>query len=165
MLIAHQQDSLNDIQLIKLINNIKTSIECIPSFMRPRYYYFSKNALPSLMKGNIQRSSLSKLFVSNKENFTLIDFTNIDHNRYANVLNEATNKLALEICEIFKEVFEKDINQNININFITDLEGNSMQYFEVVHMIFEKYHIEILFDANHPLLTPLDFAKYVEEKS
>jgi long-subunit acyl-CoA synthetase (AMP-forming) len=165
MFIAHQQDSLNDIQLIKLINNIKTSIEGIPSFMRPRYYYFSKNALPSLMKGNIQRSSLSKLFVSNKENFTLIDFTNIDHNRYANVLNEATNKLALEICEIFKEVFEKDINQNININFITDLEGNSMQYFEVVHMIFEKYHIEILFDANHPLLTPLDFAKYVEEKS
>ncbi len=164
-LVFKPHQKINELQRNKMLNELNKINAQLPDFMKIKCFRESFVELPQVMKGNVQRKVLRNTLEHNQNDFPIID---LSKNKVLDpeVLSDLEKKFADEICSIFADCFGIDKSLiKPDSNFLYDLKGSSMQYFEIVHLISEKYNIDFTFENGELAATPLDFAKLVLRKS
>ena len=76
---------------------------------------------------------------------------------------EATS-LTQVLIDIFAEAIGLDKSQiKPDSHFLYDLNGSSLDYYALLALINERFNTNIAFDPDHPLVSVIDFEKYLKE--
>ena len=80
------------------------------------------------------------------------------------ILSKDIEETLKVVIETFAKVFEVETKEiNKDTHFLYDLSGSSIQYFSLLTELSQETQVEISYDSESPLATPLDFAKYIVE--
>lgn len=164
-LVVELKSGINVYQEAKLYEHLKDVNQIIPDFMKIKSFRKSLKELPQVMKGTIQRQVLKRDIEMTPNDFPRIDFSSlkkIDAEQFTDI----ERKLTEEVCLIFASCFNLSPSEvKPDSDFLYDLHGTSMQYFEIVHTIADKYNIEFAFEKNDIVTTPRQFARSIMRKS
>lgn len=120
--------------------------------------------IPLALECKIKHRELNNMFKDKKELFVKYDIKSLENESEEEVLSKDIEETLVTVIEVFASVFEveaKDINKDTH--FLYDLSGTSIQYFSLLTELGNKMDVEIGYDSESPLATPLDFAKYIVE--
>ena len=73
-----------------------------------------------------------------------------------------------ELTEILIKLFAEALNMDANkiqpnSHFVYDLSGTSLDYFNLLALVNERFNLNLSFDINNPLVCVADFEKYIRE--
>ncbi len=136
----------------KLLN----AINVLPNQYRPSKIAYSSTAFPTV------KSCVNRVQVSEK--YFRGEFQFFDENDTS--VNSAS--VAVEIVEVMR-IFANVLNRPIGevypeSDFFLDLGGNSLQFFEVIHAIVERYDIEFGYGSSDWLPNPQSISEYIQNK-
>ena len=89
--------------------------------------------------------------------FKSLEETKVADTEYDDLTNELINIFA-DALRMKKENIKPDSH------FLYDLNGTSLDYFNLLAMLNERYNLNLAFDIDNPLVCVNDFKKYIEEK-
>lgn len=137
-------------------NVIYSQIDTLPLTMRPHKVFVTTDEIPQNL-GKVKRSLLKKMIISGEVKLeSTRKMSDADLNK---LYDESFNKALERVMEIFAEVLGCDKEKvQANSNFIYDLGGSSMAYYNLFSVISKEFNIELKIDSQNPLFTPAEFA-------
>ncbi|MFA5283389.1 MAG: AMP-binding protein [Bacilli bacterium] len=164
-LVFEPKIGINPYQEAKLYEHIKKANQNIPDFMKIKSFRKSLKELPQVIKGTIQRQVLKRDIEISPSDYPSINIASLKEIGDEQI-TDIERSLTDEICLIFASCFNLSPREvKADSDFLYDLHGTSMQYFEIVHTIADKYNIEFTFEKNDIVTTPRQFARLVMRKS
>lgn len=128
------------------------------------FYEIVGQRIPLALECKIKHRDLNNMFKANPEAFVKYDIKTLEETSVEEVLTKDIEETLVSVIEVFASVFEMDIKDiNKDTHFLYDLSGTSIQYFSLLTELSNKMEVEIGYDSEAPLATPLDFAKYIVE--
>ena len=140
-------------------NVLYKQIDTLPLTLRPQGVYITTDEIPQNL-GKVKRSMLKKMIDSGEVKIELTKRTSKEE------LTEMFDEGLKETLERVKKLFAKVLNCDIEkvesgSNFIYDLGGSSMAYYNLFSVISSEFGIELKIDSENPLFTPAEFASAV----
>jgi len=127
--------------------------------MRPQGVYITTDEIPQNL-GKVKRSLLKKMIEAGEVKIDLIKPTS--ENELSQMFDEGLMKTLDRIIEVFAKTLNcPKENVEAGSNFIYDLGGSSMAYYNLFSEISKEFGVELKIDSQNPLFTPSDFAKAV----
>lgn len=140
--------------LYKQINEINDSLTISNKIQK---VFISKKSLPMNSSMKIQRFKLIEDFNNNKSDY--IEINNVLSDDVSNEENEQIKNIISKVILSFSKILnidEKDIAPNSNI--ITDLNGDSFSYMELINEIENQFEITFPSELIGKMNTPKEFA-------
>jgi len=152
-------ENAGDFEKTTAANFVYKQIDTLPLTLRPRRVYVTDSELPQNL-GKVKRNLLSKLIESGDVKLELINpATDEDVSR---MYDESYINMIRRIKALFADALSTDSSIiEDNSNFIYDLGGSSMAYYNLFSLISKEFSVELEMSAENPLFTPADFAKAV----
>ena len=135
----------------KDINNIK---EYVSSILKDKLIVKIIFTYDDILGNGIKISR--KLIVKKLEEKKINIFSNIE-------TVYTPNNIENEILDLTKEILNND-NININTNFLTDIQINSLDYYLLIETINNKYEVNINKDENNYCYSVEDIIKEIKKK-
>ncbi len=132
------------------------AIDKLPQSVRPQTVYVC-DRLP-IMLGKIRRSELRGMFESNPELFVKAERRNVAE------LKDMELSLADAVRAMFAEALKIDIDTVKPNSDFFELGGTSLDYFSVLSMINEKYHVSLDVNSDVMCVDPAAFAVAISEE-
>lgn len=140
-------------------NVLYKQIDTLPLTMRPQGVYITTDEIPQNL-GKVKRSLLKKMIEAGEVKIELIKPTS--ENELSQMFDEGLMKTLDRIIEVFAKTLNcPKENVEAGSNFIYDLGGSSMAYYNLFSEISKEFDVELKIDSQNPLFTPSDFAKAV----
>lgn len=140
-------------------NVLYNQIETLPLTLRPQGVYITTDEIPQNL-GKVKRSLLKKMISSGEVKIELVGRTSKEE--LTEMFDEGLKETLQRVKVIFAEVLNCDKEKvESNSNFIYDLGGSSMAYYNLFSVISKEFGIELKIDSQNPLFTPAEFANAV----
>ncbi len=135
--------------------NLIEAINELPNQYRPANIVYTDKEFPTV-KSTVNRKLVSEMYFNGE--FDGIEVENSTNNiAYS---NEVT-----EIMEIFAKILDRPMADIYpESDFFLDLGGNSLQFFEVIHDIIEKYNVELGYGTSDWLPNPKSISDYIQKE-
>ena len=140
-------------------NVLYKQIDSLPLTIRPHGVYVTTDELPQNL-GKVKRSLLKEMINSGEVKIQLIGRTS--DAELTKMFDEIFAETVFKLKNIFAQVLGCDIdNVNEGSNFIYDLGGSSMAYYNLFAVISKEFGVELKIDSQNPMFTPAEFARAV----
>ncbi len=144
-------------------NALYKQIDTLPLTMRPQGVYITTDEIPQNL-GKVKRSLLKKQIESGEIKIQLIKRTS--QQELTQMFDEGFNKTLERIIRLFARTLNCDVEKvEAGSNFIYDLGGSSMAYYNLFSEISKEFGIELKIDSQNPMFTPAEFANAVLKDS
>ena len=149
-------ENATDFEKTSAANVIYNQIDSLPLTLRPHKVFVTTDEIPQNL-GKVKRSLLKKMINSGEVKLEAArKVSDADLNK---LYDESFNKTLQKVKEIFANVLDCDIEKvEAGSNFIYDLGGSSMAYYNLFSVISKEFSIELKIDSQNPLFTPAEFA-------
>lgn len=128
------------------------------------FYEIVNATIPLALECKIKHKQLNEMFVNNTEFFARFDMKSLEDTDDEEILSKDIEETLKVVIDTFAKVFEVETKEiNKDTHFLYDLSGSSIQYFSLLTELSQETQVEISYDSESPLATPLDFAKYIVE--
>lgn len=140
-------------------NVLYKQIDTLPLTLRPQGVYVTTDEIPQNL-GKVKRALLKEMIDSGEVKLDLIKKAN--DTDLTKMYDESFEKALARVREIFANVLDTDKEKvEADSNFIYDLGGSSMAYYNLFSVISKEFGIELKIDSHTPLFTPAEFARAV----
>ena len=140
-------------------NVLYKQIDTLPLTLRPQGVYITTDEIPQNL-GKVKRSILKKMITSGEVKIELTKRTSKEE--LTEMFDEGLKETLERVKAIFAEVLNCDKEKvESGSNFIYDLGGSSMAYYNLFSVISKEFGIELKIDSQNPLFTPAEFANAV----
>ena len=148
-------ENATDFEKTSAANVIYRQIEALPLTLRPHKVFVTTDEIPQNL-GKVKRSLLKKMISSGEVKLEATrKMSDADLNK---LYDESFEKALKKVRGIFANVLDCDIEKvEANSNFIYDLGGSSMAYYNLFSVISKEFNIELKIDSQNPLFTPAEF--------
>ena len=127
----------------------------LDSSLRVSQIFFTYDKIQADTAIKVSRQYLIKKIKDNSVSLIKIDDIKDKENKNVNI------EILNSVIESFKEVLQKeDIKEDSN--FFFDLEGTSLDYFSLISNLNQKFDVEIRFNEEKNLHTPIDLSLEIE---
>lgn len=148
-----------DYEKSTVANILYKQIDTLPLILRPQGVYITTDEIPQNL-GKVKRSLLKKMIASGEVKIELIKRTS--ETDLTKMYDESFEKTLAKVIEIFANVLDTTKDRvEANSNFIYDLGGSSMAYYNLFSVISKEFSVELKIDSQNPLFTPAEFARAV----
>jgi len=135
----------------KAMAQVQAAIDGLPSYMRPRSIYLSRQALPLSLSGKIRRKAIREGVAAGTYPCDLIN----GMKRPAAVAEGAGDEALLrQLQEMFARHARCQAPAQPDSHFFTDLGGDSMAFLELITEIETRYTIKITDAISSGMTTP-----------
>lgn len=149
----------SDFEKSRCANILYNQIDSLPLSLRPRGVYITSDEIPQSL-GKVKRSLLKKLIASGDVRLELMKRTDTAY--LEKIYDESFKETLLKVRKIFSKVLDCDLQAvKADSNFIYDLGGSSMAYYNLFSVISQELSVELKIDSDHPLFTPAEFSQAV----
>ncbi len=140
-------------------NFVFKQIDALPMALRPRKVFLTTDEIPQNL-GKVKRNLLNELIRNEKVKLTQMSRTSTED---VSKMYDESFKTAIErVKKIYAEVLGCDTQKiEDNSNFIYDLGGSSMGYYNLFAAVSKEFSVELKMDSQSPMFTPAEFAKAV----
>lgn len=136
-------------------NVIYSQIDSLPLTLRPHKVYVTTDEIPQNL-GKVKRSLLKKMIASGEVKLEVA--RKVSDADLSKLYDESFEKALNKVREIFAQVLDCDLEKvEANSNFIYDLGGSSMAYYNLFSVLSKEFNIELKIDSQNPLFTPAEF--------
>ena len=140
-------------------NAVYRQIDALPLTLRPQGVYITTDEIPQNL-GKVKRSLLKKMILSGEVKIELIKRTSQDE--LSEMFDEGLKETVERVRALFSEALNCDIEKvEAGSNFIYDLGGSSMAYYNLFSAVSREFGVELKIDSQNPLFTPTEFATAV----
>ncbi len=140
-------------------NVLYNQIDTLPLTLRPQGVYITTDEIPQNL-GKVKRSLLKKMINSGEVKIELIKRTSKEE--LTEMFDEGLKETLERVKGLFADVLNCDKEKvESGSNFIYDLGGSSMAYYNLFSVISKEFGIELKIDSQNPLFTPAEFANAV----
>lgn len=154
VLIVSTDEKHSEYEKLSILNRVYSSLDRIPVTMRPAAVYTIAAEIPTTL-GKPRRNILKEQIANGS--VELIPAQKPDPEILEKSYDETTRNICAEVRRIFSEVLKTDIDTVTDTtHFIYDCGGDSMTYYNLIAVISEKFGVTLTFDADSPLMTPMD---------
>lgn len=154
VLIVSSNEKQSEFEKLSILNLVFNSLDRIPVTMRPSTVYTTSSEIPTTL-GKTRRSILKRQIEDGS--VELIPAQKPDSDTITKSYDAATTELCSKVRAVFAEVLKTDVdNISDTTHFIYDCGGDSMTYYNLIAVISEKFEVTLTFDADSPLMTPMD---------
>lgn len=152
-----------DFEKASAASALYNQIDTLPLTLRPKAVYITTDEIPQNL-GKVKRSLLKKLIASGEVKLELMSRASKDD--LDKMFDESFKQALEKAIEIFADVLSID-KETItpSSNFIYDLGGSSMAYYNLFSVMSASFGVELKIDSSNPLFTPADFASAVLKKA
>ena len=162
ILIIHLSKDINDQERLSLEKQIYEINNSLIFSNRIQKTYISLKPLPLNSSKKIKKFELSKNFETQKEDFVLLSEKQFVIN--SNIDTKEMKKILHEIIDIFSCSLNIDKATIAPSNdLISDLNGDSFSYMEIISEVEKKYNITIPTEKIGKINTPIEFANLILE--
>lgn len=148
-----------DFEKSSAANVLYNQINTLPITLRPQGVYITTDEIPQNL-GKVKRALLKKLIASKDVEIELIKPTS--EKELNAMYDEGYNKTLLRVIEVFANTLNCNKESiESGSNFIYDLGGSSMAYYNLFSEISKEFGVELKIDSQNPLFTPGEFAKAI----
>ncbi|MGN0452556.1 MAG: AMP-binding protein [Ruminococcus sp.] len=145
-----------------MISKIFTAIEKLPLTHRPAQVLVTEDEVPENL-GKVKRAELLRKIKSGE--ITTQKAQPVNTEDFSKIYDESLKETLREVKNCFAEVLLTEVDKiGDNDNFIYDLGGDSMSYFNLFSVISKHFETEVEMKQSKPLFTPLDFARELTGK-
>lgn len=156
-------DGATDYEKSNAANILYKQIDSLPLTLRPQGVYITTDEIPQNL-GKVKRALLKKLIDEGEVKIELIKRTS--DAQLTGMYDESFKKVLERVREIFAEVLDCDKSKvETSSNFIYDLGGSSMAYYNLFSLISKEFSVELKIDSQNPMFTPAEFARAVLKTS
>lgn len=160
-LVIELDRSTTKMQIIKLIDEVNSLNNQLDLVYRIKHFYFTYDLISSQRAIKVSRSYLIN-GIKNKE-INLIDFKTMQD------LKNRKDDCELELVDIIKEIFADVLHKNIeeidnNAHFFNDLGGTSLDYFDLISKITNRFDVSLNFSKDEVANTVNELAIVVGKK-
>ena len=143
----------------QICNEFKSITDTLPFELKPVKIMAVKEFAYTDI-GKVKRANLKQLFIEEKLEYAYI--TNNSSTTSFSVDDKTFNEVLSRVKDCFLKVLDlSNAKINDDSNFIFDLGGSSLQYYELINEIAEATKTEFNLSSNNVFVTPLDFANVV----
>ena len=140
-------------------NVLYKQIDTLPLTLRPQGVYVTTDEIPQNL-GKVKRSLLKKMIDAKEVKIELVKPTS--EQELTQMFDEGLMKTVDRVMGVFAEVLNTSKDKiEPNSNFIYDLGGSSMAYYNLFSVISKEFGIELKIDSQNPLFSPTEFAKAI----
>ena len=140
-------------------NLVYNQIDNLPLTLRPRKVFVTTDEIPQNL-GKVKRKLLSELIKNGEVKLSLINRTS--DKDVSKMYDESFAKALGRVRKIYAEVLGVEADKiEDNSNFIYDLGGSSMGYYNLFAAVSKEFCVELKMDSQSPMFTPAEFAKAV----
>jgi long-subunit acyl-CoA synthetase (AMP-forming)/acyl carrier protein len=126
-----------------------------------RRVFITRQPLPVSLGQKVRRPLVTEAF----RNGGMPDLKEVFRQDYADrqvIMDENLRQITDDVRRIFAGVFNKDVSEiGAETHIVFDLNGSSLEYYDLVSKIAELFQMEIAISADSYQTTPLAFAEYV----
>ena len=159
VVIISLNESAGDFEKSTAANFVYKQIDTLPLTLRPRKVYVTSDELPQNL-GKIKRNLLNTLIENGEVKLELIKRT--DDEDVSRMYDESYKNTLEKLRKIFADALGCEIGKvEANSNFIYDLGGSSMAYYNLFSLISGEFSVELEISSENPLFTPADFARAI----
>ncbi len=140
-------------------NVLYKQIDTLPLTLRPQGVYITTDEIPQNL-GKVKRSLLKKMIESGEVKLELTKRTSKEE--LTEMFDEGLKETLERVKALFAQVLNCDIEKvESGSNFIYDLGGSSMAYYNLFSVISNEFGIELKIDSQNPMFTPAEFANAI----
>ena len=156
VLIAQIKEYNSKNKVEEINRKIEMEIAKLPLNYNISKYYFTYDDLMASTAIKVSRKYVE--YHINNGDIKLLSFENLK------ISNENINlKLVSEIKEIMANILNKNVNDiNDNDNFFYDLGATSLDYFALINELNTKYEINLEFEDNANMISPVKISSIIE---
>ncbi len=144
-------------------NMLYKQIDTLPITLRPQGVYITTDEIPQNL-GKVKRSLLKKMIDSGEVKIELMSRTSDAD--LTKMFDECFTETVLKLQNIFAKVLGCDKESvKEGSNFIYDLGGSSMAYYNLFSVISKEFGVEFKMDSQNPMFTPAEFARAVLKRA
>ena len=142
-----------------LKEEVKESISSLPSAYQIRRVYYTTDQLLESGEIKFNRKKIRQRIASQ-------DISLIDEDRENRIFTSSYSFVESELKKIYSQVLRRSCEEiNLNAHFINDLGGTSLEYYDVMYRIEERFGIKLDFSKRESLYTLSDFEMIIKEKT
>lgn len=144
---------------VSCANMLYKQIDALPIGLRPKGVYITTDEIPQSL-GKVKRNLLKNMIASGEVKIELISKAPVaDLER---IYSESFEKSLNRVKEVFAQVLGCNAQSiNDDANFIYDLGGSSMAYYNLFSELSREFSVELKIDSQNPLFTPAEFTKAI----
>ena len=144
------------------LNNVKEELEKVRDSQHIiSQFYYTNASLPKANTIKYKRYKLVELFKEYPSLF--VPLARLENNE-EELENEHQEELLSTMIGLFSSLFP-NAKVNANSHFYNDLNGDSLTYFILLNKIEETFNVEINYEKETPLYTPIEFAKRLGDQN
>lgn len=152
-------ESATDYEKHMAANIVYKQIDSLPLSLRPRKVYVTTDEIPQNL-GKVKRKLLGELIKNGDVKLSLMNRTSDED--VSQMYDKGFGEALERVKKIFAEVLGCDLEKiEDNSNFIYDLGGSSMGYYNLFAAVSKEFSVELKMDSQSPMFTPAEFAKAV----
>lgn len=139
------------------IDAVHAAIDQLPTYMRPRQIYISRQPLPLSLSGKIRRQAIRQGVIDGTypcDSLAALQQSAGQHSR-------ANDALLQALREIFAKHASSEQPVNDGSHFFVDLGGDSLSFLELISAIETKYSIRISNEMSAEMTTPAAAARQI----
>lgn len=156
-------EGATDFEKSAAANVLYKQIDTLPLTLRPYGVYITTDEIPQNL-GKVKRALLKKMIDAGDVKIELIKRTS--DSDLSKMYDESFEKALLKVTAIFAQVLDcKKESVEPDSNFIYDLGGSSMAYYNLFSLVSKEFSVELKIDSQNPLFTPAEFARAVLKTS
>ena len=140
-------------------NIVYNQIDSLPLTLRPRKVYVTTDEIPQNL-GKVKRKLLGELIKNGDIKLSLMSRTS--DKDVSKMYDESFTKALERVKKIYADVLGCNPEKiEDNSNFIYDLGGSSMGYYNLFAAVSKEFSVELKMDSQSPMFTPTEFARAV----
>lgn len=140
-------------------NVLYNQIDTLPLTLRPQGVYITTDEIPQNL-GKVKRSLLKKMIETNQVKIELYKRTSKEE--LTEMFDEGLKETVNRVRGVFAKVLNCETEKvEAGSNFIYDLGGSSMAYYNLFSEISKEFSVDIKIDSQKPLFTPAEFANTI----
>lgn len=144
-------------------NFIYNQFGSLPLTLCPHGVYVTTDEIPQNL-GKVKRGLLKEYIENGKVKIEFVNKTT--ESQISEMYSEAYTSTLNRVKKIFAEVLGCDVDKvDEHSNFIYDLGGSSMAYYNLFAQISKEFSAELKMDSENPMFTPAEFTRTVLEKT
>lgn len=152
-------EGATDFEKSAAANVLYKQIDTLPITLRPYGVYITTDEIPQNL-GKVKRALLKKMIDAGDVKIELIK--RASDSDLSKMYDESFKKALEKVTAIFAQVLGCSKESVLeNSNFIYDLGGSSMAYYNLFSLISKEFSVELKIDSQNPLFTPAEFARAV----
>ncbi len=149
----------SEYEKLSVLASAYNALERIPVTMRPSAVFTTDSEIPSTL-GKPKRNALREGI--DNGSIVLCPAVKPQADVLEKSLDDTTKAMCAQVRAIFAEVLKIDEETvSDTTHFIYDCGGDSMTYYNLIAKVSDEFGVTITFDADAPLMTPMEIAMRV----